>query len=102
LLFAADASVAQLALGLPDLRSRLQLCVQFEIHELDDAGKAQALKENAQQRGLELKDDVAQYILQRSERNLHDLIAVLDCLDTLSLAEQRRITIPFVKAAMQW
>jgi DnaA family protein len=89
-------------LGLADLRSRLQLCVSFEIVENDDAAKATIMRARAEQRGIELKDEVMQYIMLRNSRNLHDLMAILDKLDTLSLAEQRRVTIPFVREIMHW
>ena len=102
LCLAADRPAAQLPLQLADLRSRLQLCVPFEVKELDDAGKAQVLRQNAAQRGLELREDVAQYILQHSARGMQALFDVLDVLDRQSLAEQRRLTLPFVKACMNW
>lgn len=102
LCFAADAPAAQLPLQLADLRSRLQLCVAFEVKELDDAGKAQVLQQHAAQRGLELRDDAAHYILQHSARGMQALLDVLDVLDRQSLAEQRRLTLPFIKSCMDW
>lgn len=102
LCIAADRPAAQLPLQLADLRSRLQLCVPFEVHELDDAGKAAVLRQNAAQRGLELREDAAHYILQHSARDMQALLDVLDVLDRLSLAEQRRLTLPFIKSCMNW
>lgn len=102
LCFAATTKATELPLQLADLRSRLQLCVAFEAVESDDAAKADIVRARAAQRGIELRDEVMQYIMLRNSRNLHDLMAVLDQLDTLSLAEQRRVTIPFVKDIMQW
>ena len=102
LCFAATDVLAQLPLQLADLRSRLQLCVSYEVVENEDAAKALIMRLRAEQRGIELKDEVMQYIMLRNSRNLHDLMAVLDKLDTLSLAEQRRVTIPFVKEIMHW
>jgi DnaA family protein len=102
LCFAATDVLALLPLQLADLRSRLQLCVSYEVVENADAAKALIMRLRAEQRGIELKDEVMQYIMLRNSRNLHDLMAVLDKLDTLSLAEQRRVTIPFVKEIMSW
>ena len=102
LCFAATDVLSLLPLQLADLRSRLQLCVSYEVLESDDLLKALIIKLRAEQRGMEIKDDVMQYIMLRNSRNLHDLMAVLDKLDTVSLAEQRRITIPFVKEIMRW
>lgn len=102
LCMAADQPAAQLPLHLADLRSRLQLCVAFEVHELDDAGKAEVLRLNAAQRGMELKQEAAHYILLHSGRGMHALMHVLDVLDRQSLAEQRRLTVPFIKHCMDW
>jgi DnaA-homolog protein len=102
LCFAAPKQPTQLPLQLADLRSRLQLCVSFEVVENDDAAKAEIMRSRAEQRGIEIKEDVMHYIMLRNSRNLHDLMTILDKLDTSSLAEQRRITIPFVKEIMNW
>lgn len=102
LVCAASAPPAKLPFALADLRSRLQLAQIYEVHELSDAGKAAALVERAQQRGIELKEEVVNFIMARNQRNMHDLSLMLDRLDQQALAEQRRITIPFVKSAMGW
>lgn len=99
---AADRNPAALPLTLADLRSRLQLSVVFEVQPLDEAGRLAVLLQRARQRGIELKDEVAAYIMSRSPRGMLDLLAVLDRLDTLSLAEKRRITIPFIRGIFNW
>jgi DnaA family protein len=102
----ADISVLQptaaLPLALADLRSRLQLSVVFEVQPLDEAGRLEVLLQRAHQRGIELKDDVAAYIMARSPRGMLDLLSVLDRLDMLSLAEKRRVTIPFIRSIFAW
>jgi len=102
LCLAANVNPASLSLVLADLKSRLQLAVIFEVKELHEAGKQQALVQQAAQRGIELKPEVASYIMSRNPRSMHELTAVLKQLDTLSLAEKRRITIPFVKDICHW
>lgn len=99
---AADRNPAALPLTLADLRSRLQLSVVFEVQPLDEAGRREVLKQHAHQRGIELKDEVAAYIMARSPRGMLDLLAVLDRLDRLSLAEKRRVTIPFIRGIFNW
>jgi DnaA family protein len=76
--------------------------VQFEVHELRDEGKAQVLQREAQNRGMPLRPEVVSYLLSRNERNLHDLMTTLDTLDSLSLSEKRRMTIPFIREKMHW
>jgi DnaA family protein len=97
LLFAADASVAQLALGLPDLRSRLGACTQFTLKPLDDADRREVLKSQAVLRGIQLDDAVLDWLFSRYARDLGALLDLLDKLDQASLAAQRRITVPFLR-----
>ena len=51
---------------------------------------------------MPLAPDVLNYIFQRHARDLQSLLEVLDRLDELSLAEKRRLTIPFVRQMMGW
>ncbi|MDF1827264.1 MAG: DnaA regulatory inactivator Hda [Legionellaceae bacterium] len=89
-------------IALPDLRSRLTSCLVMQLHELKDTDKIQTLRAQARKRGFELPEPVAQYLVNRSARNMHDLHTLLDRLDRASLAAQRKITIPFVKTTLNW
>ena len=51
-------------------------------------------------RGLYLPNEVAIFLLNRLPRDTHKLMEALDVLDKISLKEQRRLTIPFVKVAL--
>lgn len=97
LLVAAAAAPAALELGLPDLASRLASGAAFRLRELDDAGKIAALQQRALQRGFEMPDAVAGYLLGRYARDTHSLFALLERLDHASLEAKRRLTIPFVR-----
>lgn len=83
---------------LPDLASRLAWGPVFQLEPLSDEEKIQALKQRAARRGFELPDDTAQFLLKRQQRDMRNLCATLDALDTASLVAQRRLTLPFVKA----
>jgi DnaA family protein len=97
LLFAADATPMQLALSLPDLRSRLGACTQFALKALDDAERRVVLKVQAAGRGIQLDDVVLDWLFARYARDLGALLDLLDRLDQASLAAQRRITVPFLR-----
>ena len=97
LLYAARGNPAALGLGLPDLATRLGQCTRFTLEALDDDGRRELLRQRAARRGLQLDDAVMDYLMRRSERDLASLTALLDRLDKASLAEQRRITIPFLR-----
>jgi DnaA-homolog protein len=97
LLVAAVIGPRELPVKLPDLASRLQWGLTLQVHSLDDQDKQQALQLRARARGLELSDEVAHFIIQRLPRDMNELFWQLNRLDHASLAEQRKLTIPFVK-----
>jgi DnaA family protein len=101
LIFAAGAAPRQLAWSLNDWRSRAAACVVYQLHDLDDAGRIEALRLRAAQRGLQLQQDTAEYLLRRMPRDLPSLLAILDQLDEASLIAQRRLTIPFIRDALE-
>lgn len=100
LLFAADAPPAQLALTLPDLRSRLGACTLALLKPLDDAERRAVLRARAAARGIELDDAVLDWLFARHARDLGALTALLERLDSASLAAKRRITVPFLRALL--
>src|SRR5690606_1669688 len=100
LVVAAEQSPRELPIQLEDLRSRLQWGVTFQVELLNDEEKQQALQRRARARGMELNDEVAHYILQRLPRDMNELFRQLQRLDHASLAEQRKLTIPFVKKVL--
>lgn len=100
LIISASCPPAQLKIGLADLRSRLCSGLTIQIHELSDEEKINTLMARAHQRGFVLSTAVAQFLVTRNVRNMHDLTEILNRLDEASLAAQRKITIPFVKETL--
>lgn len=100
LLYAAREVPDTLGLILPDLRSRLSQNARILLHPLDDASRAEILRDRAQRRGLVLEETAIDWMLSRTDRNLASLVALLDRLDRESLAAQRRITVPFLRQVM--
>jgi DnaA-homolog protein len=101
LIFAASVPPRQAAWVLDDWRSRAAACVVYQLHELDDAGRIEALRLRAAQRGLQLPYETAEYLLKRMPRDLPSLFDVLDELDEASMVEQRRLTIPFIRDELE-
>jgi DnaA family protein len=101
LVVASSAPPASLPFTLPDLRSRLLAADVHQLVELDEAGQCEALRLRAAGRGLELSEDAALYLVHRLPRNMHSLFAVLDQLDAASLAAQRKLTVPFLRNALE-
>lgn len=97
LLVTADITPSALTTALPDLQSRLSWGPVLQLKELDDADKMAALQLRAKGRGFDLPDEVAQFLMRRSPRDMSSLFALLDRLDEASLVQQRKLTIPFVR-----
>jgi DnaA-homolog protein len=101
LIFAAASPPRLADWQLEDWRSRAAACVVYQLQELDDAGRVEALRLRAAQRGLHLPQETSEYLLRRVPRDLHSLFEILDQLDEASLVAQRRLTIPFIRAALE-
>jgi len=89
-----------LSIDLPDLVSRLQWGPVFQLRPLDDEAKIRALRLRAQRRGLDLPDEVGQYLLRQYPRDLAFLMDMLEELDLASLTAKRRLTIPFIRSVL--
>ena len=98
---AATVAPERLGLSLPDLRSRLGWGALYALQPVDDAARMQILTVRAHERGLDLSEDTAHYLLRRCPRDLPALMALLERLDAAALTAQRRLTVPFVKQVLE-
>ncbi|MDH5734591.1 MAG: DnaA regulatory inactivator Hda [Gammaproteobacteria bacterium] len=101
LIFTANLPPNEIDLELEDLRSRLNWGPVIKIKSLNDQQKKQALQLRAESRGFELPDNVATYILNNFSRDMSALYEKLEQLDQVSLEQQRRLTVPFVKQVFE-
>jgi DnaA family protein len=97
LLVAASAAPGRLGLSLPDLATRLAAGLVYQVKPLTDEEKLEALARRARNRGLDLSDEVARYILNRYPRDSRSLFGLLERADRAAFASQRRLTIPFLR-----
>ena len=102
LIIAGHMGAQQLTIQLPDLHSRLQSGLLFQLFELSDGDKLSALQLRARQRGFDLPDAVGEFILLRAQRSLSALMQILDELDHSSMQQQRKLTVPLVKSTLGW
>ena len=72
----------------------------YVLKPLDEETLFAAITHRAKARGLDLPEDTARFLLRRFPRDLESLCDLLDRLDQISLVTRRRLTIPFVKAAL--
>lgn len=100
MVIAARTSPRALAIGLPDLRSRLLAGFGFGLVPYTDDQLLDILRFRAGRLGLNLGIDAARYLLHRMPRELESLIGLLHKLDRAALADQRQLTIPFIKRTL--
>lgn len=97
---AAHSAPRELPLTLPDLHSRLLWGLVYHVQSLNDADKITVLQSRSRERGFQLSEDVALFLLKRCSRDISSLLETLDQLDQASLSEHRILTIPFVKKTL--
>lgn len=90
-----------LPIVLPDLRSRLAWGLSFEVHGLSEQHKMDVLMQRAKHKGLNVGPQVIRYLLHHYTRDMHHLSHLLAKLDKASLAQKRKLTIPFVKEILK-
>jgi DnaA family protein len=103
---AGDAGVQWAAAGrlppvdLPlrdDLRTRLAWGHVFALQPASESETRAALRREADRRGIFLADEVMNYLLTRSGRDLGTLMQLLDRMDRFALARQRAVTVPLLR-----
>ena len=99
--FAMTHKPDDLETSLEDFRSRLQWGLMLQLPSSDDVEIRQILRQRARLIGIELAEDVVSYLMTHHARNLATQMAILRRLDGASLSQQRRVTIPLIKQALQ-
>jgi DnaA family protein len=100
LLTAGDRPPAVLPLR-EDLRTRLGAGIVLQVHALSEPEKREALRQHAALRGLQLGDEILDYLLSRHTRDMGTQMAVIDALDRVSLQAKRAISLPLLREAMK-
>ncbi|MDD5031233.1 MAG: DnaA regulatory inactivator Hda, partial [Rhodoferax sp.] len=83
-----------------DLRTRLGWGHVFALQALGEAQRRSVLRQQASVRGVDLSDEVVDFMLTRFSRDLGSLMELLDLMDGYALQTQRAITIPLIKTMM--
>jgi DnaA family protein len=101
MLLVADVSPPRLLrFALADLASRFAAATLLPLRALDDAGQREALRLQAQARGLELPEETALYLQRHFRRDMATLNDLLETLDEAALQAQRRLTLPFIRQVL--
>ncbi|TCS42648.1 DnaA regulatory inactivator Hda [Reinekea marinisedimentorum] len=102
ILVGGQCSPLQMTLTLADLKSRLSSGLTLQLVAMSDEERTDWVVWKGRKRGLVIERDVAEFLILRHNQNMHEMVNTFDLLDEASLAEQRRLTIPFVKQVLGW
>lgn len=83
-----------------DLRTRLGWGLVYQLEPPSEAQVRALLRREGDRRGVLLSDEVLDYLLRRSARDLSHLMNLLDRLDHQALVAQRAITLPLVRQVL--
>lgn len=83
------------------LVSRLLWGLVARVDASDDHSRRMILKKITEDRQVRVPDEVVDYILITTSREVGDLIACFDALYRLSMAEKRRITLPLARESRE-
>ena len=97
LILSACSAPNDIAIQLPDLKTRFNWGLTLKIQPLTDTDRFTALIFKADQMGFEIAPQPGHFLLTHYDRDLAGLWALLEKLDKASLAAKRKLTIPFLK-----
>jgi len=101
LVIASRQRLGSLPLQLPDLASRLAWGLRMELSPLSEADKIQVLESFAASLGVDLPEDVVQYLIRHDRRSLARLLNSVDQLRLAAISAKRRITVPLARAVIE-
>jgi DnaA family protein len=82
---------------MPDLASRLGWGIVFGLEPLGDDDLLAAMRRVGQERGLPIGEEVFDYLLRHTRRDMASLKTILDSLDRLSLERQRPVSLSLLR-----
>ncbi|MDO9269035.1 MAG: DnaA regulatory inactivator Hda [Methylobacter sp.] len=97
LIVSASSAPNDIAIQLPDLKTRLNWGLTLKIQPLTDSDRIAALIFKADQMGFEIAPQAGRFLLTHYDRDPASLWALLEKLDRASLAAKRKLTLPFLK-----
>ena len=101
LLVSSSQPLASLELGLPDLASRLAWGVRQHLRLPDDDGKLEILQQRARALRIDLPEDVQNYLLKHSKRDMSSLLLALERLKDAAFVSKRKITVQLAREILK-
>ena len=100
LLLTSAVAPQSLPFTLADLTSRLRASPCEAIAAPSDEMLAAALRKQFADKQLKVAEEVIEYLLPRMDRSLAAVRMLVELLDTQALAQQRSLTVPFVRRVL--
>jgi DnaA family protein len=97
LILTSSKDLNSLNFSLPDLESRIRKIQSFELFPIEDKDIFDALIYISKLTSINLGEKEAKYLVTYSNRNITNLVHILESLDQLSMEMKRKITIPLIK-----
>lgn len=101
LLLIGQEAPALWPVALPDLRSRLAAAPHLRMPDPDDRLVGLLIESGLAQAGTAYAADVPEWLTRRVERSYAAVAGLLVRLNSLSIAASRKISVPFLKEALQ-
>ena len=101
IIFLSDKSLNSIEFNLKDLQSRISSISAMSFAELDDEEKRILMELIFNKRGISIDNSVLSYALERSSRNLENIINLVQKIDEYSLSKKRNITVPLLKEILE-
>ncbi len=97
MVFSVSRNPRDIGFRLPDLKSRLMWGLLIALQTPDNDNLAEVIKFRANLLGLELTDNVLNYLMTHYSRKLSEQMKLLYKLDHAALTSKRKITIPLIR-----
>ena len=101
LIFTSNVPTNQIHFKLPDLKSRLSSMSQINIGLPDDELLKNLILKQFSDKGVLVDFEVINYLVKRIDRSFYSVINIVNKINTLSLEESKKITIPFIKKVLK-
>ena len=100
LLLSANCPPKFLSIQLPDLKTRMNWGLTLKLKTLTEDQQLKALIFKADDLGFKIPVAVGRFLMAHYARDLPSIWQLLDKIEHATLAEKRKITIPFLKQIM--
>ena len=101
LVFGTSVPPDKLEVNMADLGSRLRAADRVYLGPFNDEARIDFMLRLAKLRGFEIPFDVGRFILDRSKRDMKEIEAVVEKLETETMKQHRKVSIPFVKEILK-